>query len=170
MIIFYNYHNDKLDYDELYREPLHNTQIKAYDPDGIKIIEHIVKQDISLLYWLALMPYRNRGNELITRMYFEAAQKQPRGWLVGYARDVINGPWEDAELLIAECSTSSLMYAIDVLHGRFKEGESTIMTDPGNACEYSVTVIKGRWIEAEPHIMNDEILYRYYTNTHKIGE
>jgi hypothetical protein len=53
-----------------------------------------------------------------------------------YAREVIHGPWPDAEPVIARNPRTAYEYAFKVLKGRFPLGEATILADPSTATHY----------------------------------
>lgn len=46
-----------------------------------------------------------------------------------YAKDIINGPWPEAEDAIATNADSALWYTTGVLHNRFKKGEKVLFAD-----------------------------------------
>lgn len=53
-------------------------------------------------------------------------------WMARYARDVIKGPWPEAEDAIAECGLASYWYALDVIGKRWQKGEPAIAQFAGD--------------------------------------
>ena len=55
-------------------------------------------------------------------------------------------------------------YALNVIQGRWPEAEPYIMKDPEMAYYYALNVIKDRWPEAEPYILKSPYWNDKYLN------
>ena len=73
--------------------------------------------------------------------------------MIGFAKDVIKGRWDEAEPNIMKDPLDAYYYARDIIKGRWPQAEPVII----KACPvaYAKGIIKGRWIEAEPVIMQN---------------
>lgn len=76
-----------------------------------------------------------------------------------YARDVIKGPWEEAEPLIldSECIEAIRIYATDVLKRPWIEAEEIVSKDPREAYQYAV-LLNRRILE------NEKSIFEYFYN------
>jgi hypothetical protein len=118
----------------------------------------------------------DRGNITDMINYIEKLRDVPRipeiekvilaagepGYALNYARRVIDGPWPQAEKLIAQDAGCSLSYAARILGGRFPIGEKAIATEPFHAYDYARNVLGEPFDMGEPAIAEDpEIAVRY---------
>lgn len=79
-----------------------------------------------------------------------------------YARDIIKGPWKEAEEVIRTDARVATFYARFTLKGRWEEAEEVIKTDDWAACMYAVYVRRKPWPEAEEIIMSHPCLAEEY--------
>jgi lambda repressor-like predicted transcriptional regulator len=73
-----------------------------------------------------------------------------------YARDVLKGPWPEAEDKISKGAQASYIYSRDVLKRTFPKGEDAIATDSSLSFLYFKNMIKKRWPKGEPAIFRSE--------------
>jgi len=78
-----------------------------------------------------------------------------------YAKDVIKGPFVQAESLLAKDANTAYHYA-QMLGKRFHIGEAAISRCSNWAYFYALNVIKGRWHEGEKAIAKDATLAFIY--------
>jgi len=79
-----------------------------------------------------------------------------------YAIYILKRRWKEAELYIKEHPDRSLYYVENLIKERWREAEHSIMQDPMSAFWYSVNFIKERWIEAEKYIKTDSQVFNLY--------
>ena len=84
----------------------------------------------------------------------EMVKKDPE-WAYEYARDIIDGRWQEGEEAIKKSSQLAYQYARYTIKGRWPEGERIIKKDARLAYYYALDVIKGRWPEGEEAIRKD---------------
>jgi hypothetical protein len=80
--------------------------------------------------------------------------KDPRDAYL-YARDVIKGPWPEAEPYIMKDPRDAYLYARDVIKGPWPEVEPLIINSPF-VTEYAYDVKKDRWPKAEDNIFKSD--------------
>jgi hypothetical protein len=86
--------------------------------------------------------------------YFQVIMKDPRDAYL-YARDVIKGPWPEAEPYIMKDPRDAYLYARDVIKGPWPEVEPLIINSPF-VTEYAYDVKKDRWPKAEDNIFKSD--------------
>lgn len=85
----------------------------------------------------------------------------------GFASDILDARWPEAEDTILRHSRSAFAYAANFgFEDWFEEvrdkAEEAIMTDPKAAALYASSFKKGRWPEAEETILTDPVAISYY--------
>ena len=105
---------------------------------------------------------KDKSPELIEA---EIAIKPSPEYSYKYAKEVIQGRWEEAEESIISNPEYAYLYAKEIIKGRWEEAEESIISNPEYACIYAKEIIKGRWEEAEESIASDPyfvcLYYRY---------
>ena len=79
-----------------------------------------------------------------------------------YARDILKGPFELGEAIIATDSKQSYDYANRVLHGPFPLGEPVIATNAYKSYMYAVLVLKRRFHLGERTISKSNVFKEKY--------
>jgi hypothetical protein len=112
-----------------------------------KEAEPIIKDNIycSILY----------AQEALKGRFFDAEENILNNqvfYIYQYCKDIIKGPWKEAEPLIARNMHFSLLYATNILKSRFILGEESISQSPDFSYQYALKVIKGPWEKGEDSI------------------
>jgi hypothetical protein len=112
-----------------------------------KEAEPIIKNDIycSILY----------AKEALNGRFFDVEENILNGqifYIYQYCKDIIKGPWKEAETLIAQNMQFSFLYSTNVLKSRFLLGEESISKNPDFSYQYARKVIKGPWEKGEESI------------------
>ncbi len=92
----------------------------------------------------------------------EAIMRSNPATAVLCAKNVVCGPWEEAEDTIAKDGKASLEYARDVLDGPFPKGEAAIAKDQLDAYEYALCVLRGPFPKGEDIIAKNAFTAHNY--------
>ena len=142
----------------LYKLHTHKEELLGY--------EH--RAQVPMIVWDDIMKRRKRG--YLADIQRAARDGRYRDVLKNdaeiatlFARDVLNGRFEEAEDIIATSAKWSYVYAVSVLgNERFEQGEPAIATDSGYSLSYAFHVLEDRFKMGEPAIRQNEKNWNMY--------